>query len=180
MSILDLALSDPAPETLFRSEEHGDPHWRSVAAIGAVIAKRNGGSVPMAILFGALHDRYRENEFHDPDHGLRAAEAASRLGISRALGEAGTVFEHALREHDTGKTTSDPIVGSCWDADRLTLVRFGATIDQRFISVLTPSGLADFMPSAKMIIDAPPSWGRLRDIFERTIHAEPGTGPDPR
>jgi uncharacterized protein len=44
----------------------------------------------------------------------------------------------AIRHHTDGKTSDDPTVGTCWDADRLDLGRVGIIPSPTFMS--TPTG----------------------------------------
>jgi uncharacterized protein len=44
------------------------------------------------------------------------------------------LLEHAIRNHTKGRTTTDPIIGTCWDADRLDLGRVGMRPHERYMS----------------------------------------------
>jgi uncharacterized protein len=44
------------------------------------------------------------------------------------------LLEHAIRHHTAGRTSVDPTIGTCWDADRLDLGRVGMQPHQRYMS----------------------------------------------
>ena len=58
---------------------HGPSHWARVKHHGMVIGERVGADLEIVNLFAFLHDSQRENEYSDPDHGLRAAKYAKQL-----------------------------------------------------------------------------------------------------
>ncbi len=118
---------------------HGDAHWRRVAEAGLFLAEREDVNPHVVLLFAILHDCRRENDGHDPGHGPRAAALAEQIGhgpLGLAVDELATLA-HAMREHDRGRVTADPLVGACWDADRLDLPRVGITPDPRLLSTGT-------------------------------------------
>lgn len=162
---LAMALAlDPAGRA-FHSLDHGDAHWRCVAALGMELAREAGlDPMPMAI-FGALHDRFRWNEHDDPQHGPRAAEAARHAGILTALGPLGNAMAQALVHHDQGMTSADPFIERCWDADRLTLMRVGIMPSLEFMSsIASDSDLDAWIDRAWAVMDAPPSWEEIARI----------------
>lgn len=88
-------------------------------------------------LFAALHDSNRLNEHHDPEHGQRAADWATALRdrhLSDLSDEQFNTLCAAMIEHDRGLTSTDPTIGTCWDADRLDLRRVGMTPHPRYMS----------------------------------------------
>jgi len=118
---------------------HGDSHWRRVAEAGLHIADAEGVDRHAVLLFAILHDCRRENDGHDPGHGPRAAALARATG-HEALGVSPPVLErlaHAMHHHTDGLLTDDPLVGACWDADRLDLPRVGITTNPEFLSTTT-------------------------------------------
>lgn len=159
---LAMALALEPAGRAFHSLDHGDAHWRCVAAIGMELARQAGlDPMPMAV-FGALHDRFRWNEHDDPEHGRRAAEAARQAGILAALGPMGNAMAQALVHHDRGMTSADPFIGRCWDADRLTLPRVGIAPRIEFMSsIMSDSDLDAWIDRAWEIMDAPPSWDEI-------------------
>lgn len=112
------------------SPDHGPRHWRDVARIGLwLVTDEQSAEIDpeLVLLFAALHDTRRLDEFEDPGHGARAAHILGKyiapmldLGPERAA-----TLAYALTAHDNGLVSSNPTVGVCWDADRLTLYRVG-------------------------------------------------------
>lgn len=114
---------------------HGIGHWNRVRANGLRLAESTGADVMVVELFAALHDSRRFNDNHDPEHGPRAAELVHEL--DPALVPLSAVQLHLLAEacrtHTTGMVTDDPTIGTCWDADRLDLLRVGVRPDPRYL-----------------------------------------------
>ena len=141
---------------------HGHHHWRRVAETGIDLAHEEGVSRHVALLFAILHDCRRENDGHDPGHGPRAAALAEQIG-HELLGlsvEELTTLAHAMREHDRGRVTRAPLVGACWDADRLDLHRVGITPNPRLLSTATatePGTIAAFADFERKV----PGWEDL-------------------
>lgn len=106
---------------------HGPDHWRAVLANGMALANSLQSDRSLVAVFSLLHDCCRENEWHDPQHGPRAA------GVARELN--GRFFDfsetrlsrlaEAIHWHDAGKTSSDLDISCCWAADRIELRRVG-------------------------------------------------------
>jgi uncharacterized protein len=106
---------------------HGPDHWQRVERNGLEIARHSGADERVVRLFAVLHDSRRMNESYDPGHGRRAAEwARELLGQQFELPppQFDTLCE-AMIWHDKGRTSDDPTIGTCWDADRLDLPRVG-------------------------------------------------------
>jgi uncharacterized protein len=151
--VLELVRPD-AP--LLYSTIHGEPHWQAVARIGLRLAAETPGAEPrLAALFAILHDCCRENDHYDPEHGRRAAyrlddlRAASELGFPDA---AFTRLREAISLHNDGETSIDPVIGVCWDADRLCLPRVGIEPEDELLS--TRAG-RQARAWARPLIDAP-------------------------
>ena len=72
----------------------------------------------------------------DPGHGPRAADTlATLIGVLFTLDpERLALLEQAIRHHTDGATSTDPTIGTCWDADRLDLGRVGKRPEARFMS----------------------------------------------
>lgn len=145
-----------------RTGIHGDAHWRRVGEAGLFLAGREGVSANVVLLFAILHDCRRENDGHDPGHGPRAAALAEQIG-HQPLGltaEELVTLAHAMREHDRGRVTRDPLVGACWDSDRLDLHRVGITPNPRLLSTATarePGTIAAFADFGRQV----PGWDDL-------------------
>lgn len=121
------------------SFHHGDAHWRAVAQTGWYLAAADPRvDLDVVLLFGALHDTRRENEFKDPRHGIRAAfrledltDPASNLPLSiRQL----LLLDEALSIHNGAGPQENPTIGACLDADRLNLWRVGHEPDPALLS----------------------------------------------
>lgn len=122
------------------SDDHGPRHWRDVARVGLEIVKFTGISDELAnyvFAFAAIHDTQRHNEFHDPEHGERAAVVMRRLTPPNSCfaGILEDRLDFALRHHDKGEIeTEDELIGTCWDSDRLTIGRVGITPSVEYMS----------------------------------------------
>ena len=103
---------------------------------GLQLARSTGADRLLVELFAALHDCGRESDHFDLGHGDRAAAFAFGLrGSLIVLPDADfATLTEAIRGHEYGRTTRDPTVGTCWDADRLDLGRVGGRPDPRFLS----------------------------------------------
>jgi uncharacterized protein len=109
--------------------DHGVVHWARVLENGLRVAEANGADREVVALFALFHDSRRLNEDQDDDHGLRGGEFARSLR-GRLVHLDDDRFEllfEACRLHTDGRTTGDPTLLACWDADRLDLGRVGIT-----------------------------------------------------
>lgn len=117
---------------------HGLPHWERVLANGLRLATTTGADPVVVEYFAALHDSRRFNDGYDPQHGPRAAELVRELAaeVPALLPLTESQIEllaEACRTHTSGTATEDPTVGTCWDADRLDLLRVGIRPDPRYL-----------------------------------------------
>lgn len=134
-------------ETLFRAgirSDHGPDHWRRVEDAVMLMASETGCDVTIGRLFAIYHDACRVNDGADLDHGLRAAALLRRiLGVQFTLtAERMDLLTYAVSEHTRGKTSADPTIGTCWDADRLDLTRVGIMSDAGLMSTAVGKRLA--------------------------------------
>lgn len=117
---------------------HGPWHWEKVERNALAIAKKTPGSDQTVVqLFSFIHDSKRENEDHDPEHGLRAAAFAEELHKEKKLPISDhqlSLLMEACKFHNDGQVSSDPTIGACWDADRLDLTRVGVIPDPKLLS----------------------------------------------
>jgi uncharacterized protein len=117
---------------------HGTGHWRAVAATGLRLALQTSGANPALVFaFAMLHDAFRQGDGADPAHGRRAAEALDGLERGdwlRLDGRQRSILFEALADHPHGRTTAEPTIGCCWDADRLDLGRCGIKVDVELLS----------------------------------------------
>ena len=106
---------------------HGVAHWARVRSNGLVLAGRNGANARIVEYFAFLHDVCRRNDGKDPDHGSRAALFARHIRDQYIdLEDAEfSLLAAAIGGHTHGKHHDDLTVLTCWDSDRLDLVRTG-------------------------------------------------------
>jgi uncharacterized protein len=95
-------------------------------------------------LFALLHDSCRKDDGEDLDHGPRAAEMLDRIvpavfSLDRSRFE---LLQQAIRLHTSGLTTNDPTIGTCWDADRLNILRVGLTPSAKYLSTAAGNDMA--------------------------------------
>jgi len=110
---------------------HGVAHWARVLENGRRLATATGARLPVVELFAVFHDSCRRNEGHDPGHGLRGGELARSLrGVLIDLDDEdfALLFEACAR-HTDGRLAGDVTVQTCWDSDRLDLMRVGIRTD---------------------------------------------------
>jgi len=122
---------------MHRKGIHGTSHWERVHENGLYLAKHAKADIVVVRLFAYLHDCCRYSDGADPEHGVRAAEFASRLHRHNELAITEAQLEslvQACKFHDKGDTSEDPTIGSCWDADRLDLARVGVRPNPEFLS----------------------------------------------
>lgn len=114
---------------------HGIRHWERVLENGLRLAPSTGADPVVVECFAALHDACRWNDQRDPGHGERAAALVRTLDPSLLPLSPGqrTLLEEACRFHTTGTETRDPTLATCWDADRLDLLRVGIRPDPRYL-----------------------------------------------
>ena len=124
---------------------HGGSHWSRVRLNGLALAKETGADCVVVEFFAFLHDSCRENEHADPGHGGRAANLV--LGLpNKLLPLSDTQREclaEACRGHTGGTHHDNPTVATCWDADRLDLIRVGIETDPALL--LTTSARSPHM-----------------------------------
>ena len=150
---------------------HGEEHWRCVAATGLELAAAtDGADRALVFCFGLLHDTRRENEAVDRGHGSRAADAAE-LRDEDALRLEDSRFRSlvtALRLHSDGRVSTNPTIGTCWDADRLHLPRVGIEPDFALFSTEAARRL-DYVSAAEALRrDGAPKWDELVAIAAAT------------
>ena len=115
---------------------HGIGHWERVWRIGEALAEQAGADRSVVRAFAFLHDACRLLDSTDPDHGRRGGKLARKLNRD-CLGLAPDQMEllvTACSLHTCGGVSDDPTIGTCWDADRLDLARFGIVPDLELLS----------------------------------------------
>ena len=113
-SLEELVHEVVAGSRLSDSYDHGERHWRAVALAGLELLRDMPAADPEIVVLFLFHDARRENEYHDPEHGLRGAELARELGFDS------DILYFACRDHTDGEPTADPTIGICWDASGRT------------------------------------------------------------
>ena len=100
---------------------HGLRHWERVLENARYLAKHSGADLLVVSLFAYFHDCCRESDGADPAHGARAATFVQSLkkGVLPITEAQLDLLCLACRDHEKGKTSTDPTIGTCWDADRL-------------------------------------------------------------
>lgn len=113
---------------------HGLPHWARVRRNGLRLAAATGARPRVVEYFAFLHDACRADEGTDADHGPRAARWAisMRPRIDLDAREFETLLE-AIANHTSGRSSTDPTVATCWDADRLDLERVGVRPSPQYL-----------------------------------------------
>lgn len=116
--------------------DHGPSHWWKVFENVTLLSQMTPTSDRTACqLFALVHDCRRENEYKDPDHGVRAADVILRYRRRWGIDlESASVAGYACQYHNAGKTSDSLTIGCCWDADRLELPRVGIRIDPAYLS----------------------------------------------
>ena len=114
-------------------ETHGISHWQRVERNGVLLSMnngslRNGIKINVVRAFAYLHDKCRIDDWEDLEHGIRAAEMIPtiRNTVLKDLDdEEIALLEKACRCHTTERSTGNPTIDICFDADRLDLGRVG-------------------------------------------------------
>ena len=106
---------------------HGYEHWVRVRERGLVLAQETGACPTIVSLFAFLHDCARWDDFHDVDHGPRAAALVPGLNgqYFDLSAEQEAILVEAIAGHTVRQWHDDPTIATCWDADRLDLIRLG-------------------------------------------------------
>lgn len=126
---------------LGRDSMHGPRHWRRVERFGLYILEQRKAppeEQDLVRLFAVFHDCCRENESWDPEHGARGARMAETLRGKHfeIADEPFKRLTYACIHHTSGWVSSDPVVGACWDADRLDLMRFRVMPNRKLLSTV--------------------------------------------
>lgn len=103
---------------------HGIYHWARVIENGWEISQDNNANMKVITAFGLFHDCKRENDEHDPEHGFRGGEFMEKYKDKLNLTE--EEFQKAkiaCSGHTDILHNDDIDISTCWDADRLDLLR---------------------------------------------------------
>lgn len=118
---LEAELFDDYPLPL--NGPHGARHWRRVDKIGRLLAVYTEADLEVVRRFALFHDSQRYDEGKDVGHGQRAADRARQYCADELSPEQMQLLYLACAGHESGLTSDDPTIGTCWDADRLDIDR---------------------------------------------------------
>ncbi|MBR5377598.1 MAG: hypothetical protein IK135_00575 [Bacteroidales bacterium] len=110
---------------------HSVAHWERVERNGLLLATPEC-DVTVIRLFAYLHDSCRENDGYDLEHGPRAALMMESLRdnlLKDLSDEQFSLLQQACRQHTSTRSTGNPTIDACFDADRLDLGRVGIQPD---------------------------------------------------
>lgn len=114
---------------------HGIYHWARVIENGLEIASHNDANKNIIIAFGFFHDCQRENDGHDPDHGYRGSEFMEKYrGKINLTDEEFDKVKIACSGHTNVLHHNDLDISTCWDADRLDLLRVGIYPEAQYLN----------------------------------------------
>jgi len=119
---------------------HGPAHWERVERVGLTLATATGADPFVVRLFAWFHDAGRVAEEHDPGHGTRGAALAvgfHRRGLLPLSHRRLALLIEACDGHTEVLSHVDPTIATCFDADRLDLVRYSGTkVDPRLLNTI--------------------------------------------
>ena len=119
---------------------HGIQHWEKVEQNALQLAKSEGIKSDLFSLFALFHDARRKNDLWDKNHGRRGADLAKKLhakGTFQLSTKQLAQLCYASEYHTHQKHHDDPIIGICWDADRLALPRVGKNTNPLYLNSAT-------------------------------------------
>jgi uncharacterized protein len=115
---------------LFNSPIHGVKHWQTVERNAHYLANFNKADIEVLSYFAYFHDCMRENEHRDKGHGPRAASFAKQHRDFIPLNDIQfKQLTNACKGHTYGERPECITINTCWDADRLDLLRVGIMPD---------------------------------------------------
>lgn len=115
---------------------HSLLHWDNVYKNGKLLIDDEVNAKVLAA-FAYTHDVFRQNDDHDPDHGLRAANmiATIRDTYLKFLDDDEFLLLHdACELHTIVQKTDNATINACFDADRLDLGRVGIIPDPNLMA----------------------------------------------
>lgn len=106
---------------------HGLQHWVRVRENGLRLAALNGANLKVVEYFAFTHDIQRKSDGYDPGHGARACKFIRTHLLDRIdlTPDEVNLLCQATSGHTNGKCHPDITISTCWDADRLDLMRAG-------------------------------------------------------
>lgn len=164
---------------------YGDAHWRATAAIGLALCDGTAVDRRVILAFAILHDSQRHDRLHDADHGHRAALVASGSAVlGKLLGPLGVAqVVEACVAHSDGLVSDDPVIGTCWDADRLAMLQRRRQPHMAYMSTTRcRTAFDDVCDMARRVCEAPPRWSSLISRVAQAPgprHTGPSSGRNP-
>jgi len=113
---------------------HGISHLCQVANIAGRIAHATKVCIKSAVVGGYLHDCARHDDGDGNTHAHKSAKIAYKLLKKYYPDIDVNKVCHAIYYHADGLTSNDRLIGSIWDADRITLTRLGITTQRELLS----------------------------------------------
>ena len=116
--------------SFFDSAIHGIKHWQTVERNAHYLASFNKADTEVLSYFAYFHDCMRENEGRDKGHGPRAAVFSKQHRDLIPLNDIQfKQLTDACKGHTYGTRPECITINTCWDADRLDLLRVGIMPD---------------------------------------------------
>ncbi len=113
----------------YHKGHHHLRHWVRVHQFGNLIGLAEGADMEVVSYFAFLHDAARNDDTHDRLHGQRMANLLKQRDslLENLTKSQRSILITAIAGHSAGTTSSEPTIGTCWDADRMDLSRLGIT-----------------------------------------------------
>lgn len=114
---------------------HGFQHWVRVRENGLRLANLNGANQKVVEYFAFTHDIQRKSDGFDHGHGKRACKFIYEHLLDRLdlTPEEINLLCTATSGHTDGKCDADITISTCWDADRLDLMRAGIRPNPKYL-----------------------------------------------
>lgn len=139
------------PKYTVKNGIDGLAHIEHVTHIGIKIAENECDDADtdlLGISLGCLlHDIGRGNEKNGQRHGEAGVKISREILEQSFLGYDIDIEKvlYAIAQHDLGKVSKDKLIGSIWDADRLSLYRFkGREVDINRLSTEAAKELLEY------------------------------------
>lgn len=117
----------------FTSSTNGLYHWRTVERNGLYLSDFTGADKSVVSYFSYFHDSMRVNEGVDPRHGPRATALLKKnRSLIKLNDDQFKILCSACSGHTYGRRTKCPTLATCWDADRLDIIRVGIVRDPKY------------------------------------------------